>query len=364
MHSNNRGFTLVELMVALALGLVTALATLNMLSTYLGSERRLTARNDAQINAALALAALQRELRMAGAGLTTPLGRLCASGVNIHFGNTLSDGSALHGLRIIDGGSGPDRIDVLRSQSDNAGAPLTILQEMASAADAITVDSRFGLNSGDLLLVGSADGLKTCTLTQLTSEPEADGNSWRLLRTSSSSFNPATPASAFTNPMIYGPQDVIVSLGPQGPWRFDIVCNDFGLPSASNRCDLVGYPIYAIPSPLDIESVESYASQVVDLQAQYGIAPVGSATVSDWIDATGSWESPSVTDERRIRAVRIAIVARDAEPGAAGTTPQIRYWTNVDGSQQTRTLTGEASRYRYHVLSAVIPLINVAWSPL
>lgn len=54
MRRNVRGFTLVELMVALALGLVTALATLEMLSTYLASERNLTARNDAQVNAAWA----------------------------------------------------------------------------------------------------------------------------------------------------------------------------------------------------------------------------------------------------------------------------------------------------------------------
>ncbi|MFM1887141.1 MAG: hypothetical protein RL026_2298 [Pseudomonadota bacterium] len=364
MRLDSRGFTLVEMMVALALGLVTALATLEMLSTYLASERRLSARNDAQVNAALALAALQREVRMAGAGLTTPVGRLCASGVNIHFNGTLADGSALHGLRIIDGGTGPDRLDVLRSQSDSAGAPLTILQEMGSPGDAITVDSRFGLSEGDLLLAGSADGLKTCTLTQLTSAPEAEGNSWRLLRSSNSNFNPATPSTAFTNAMVYGPQDVVVNLGPQGPWRFDIVCSDLAPPSAGNTCDLVGYPVFSVPVPLSLENVESYASQVFDLQAQYGIAPEGSATVSDWIDATGLWESPSVAQERRIRAMRLAIVTRDAQPGATGTTPQIVYWANADGSQRTRLLSGDATRYRYHVLSIVIPLINVAWSPL
>lgn len=364
MRRNVRGFTLVELMVALALGLVTALATLEMLSTYLASERNLTARNDAQVNAALGLAALQRELRMAGAGLTTPLGRLCASGVNLHFNGTLADGSALHGLRIVDGGAGHDRLDVLRSQSDSAGAPLTILQEMASAADAITVDSRFGLNAGDLLLAGSADGLKTCTLTQLTSAPEADGNSWRLPRSSSSAFNPVAPAASFANPMAYGPQDVVVNLGPQGPWRFDIACSDLAAPSSSNSCDLVGYPVFDIPDPLNIESVQSYASQVHDLQAQYGIAPVGSATVTDWVDASGIWESPSVIDERRIRAVRVALVTRDTEPGPADTTTQIVYWTNADGSRRLRTLSADAARYRYHVLTVVVPLVNVAWSPL
>ena len=74
---------------------------------------------------------LEREVRMAGAGLTLPSGFACDAGINLFFdGATVSDGAPLAPLRIIDGGRGrprPDRIRVMRSDADFGVAPATIV---------------------------------------------------------------------------------------------------------------------------------------------------------------------------------------------------------------------------------------------
>ena len=59
-----KGFTLVELMTAVALAAVTGLVVLQVLSNYQASKRVATGRNDAQLSASLGLYVLQKEIPM------------------------------------------------------------------------------------------------------------------------------------------------------------------------------------------------------------------------------------------------------------------------------------------------------------
>ena len=63
-----RGFTLVELMVGLLIGLLASLAVMQVMWSSEGQKRTTTSGSDAQVDGALALSALQRAIQPAGYG--------------------------------------------------------------------------------------------------------------------------------------------------------------------------------------------------------------------------------------------------------------------------------------------------------
>jgi type IV pilus assembly protein PilW len=110
---------------------------------------------------------------------------------------------------------------------------------------------------------------------------------------------------------------------------------------------------------------EVTAPGIVNLQAQYGVS--GTATsnlVTSWVDASGTWASPSVADRKRIKAIRIAVVARSAKMEPANvTTAALTSWVG-SSTAPTIDLSADANwqKYRYRVFETIIPLRNVIWS--
>jgi type IV pilus assembly protein PilW len=126
---------------------------------------------------------------------------------------------------------------------------------------------------------------------------------------------------------------------------------------------------------------EPTVSGIVNLQAQYGVsATADSNQVTAWVNPTGAtWAAPTVADRNRIKAVRIAIVARNAktetdavttrctttkgtvndgpcawEDGDVDAAPAINLVDDADGTSW--------QRYRYRVFETIVPLRNVIWS--
>jgi type IV pilus assembly protein PilW len=371
MITRNResGFSLVELMVALLLTSITAVVVLQVLTSYQSRKATTVGRNDAQISASVGLYMLEKEIRMAGAGLMIPTGQLCPLGVNIYYdGATISDAAPLMPLRIIDGGAGPDTIEIMRSGSEFGAAPTRLIQTMASTISTIGVDSSAGLVNGDLILVGSPDGNKICTVMQLSQDPIVNGSGWTLAHASGASiYNPANPAAVFTTAMPYDVRDKVVNLGQLGVRRHGLVCSDGGAPSANNICDLGSYDALANPAPT-LATFDSAAPQIIELQGQYGVAAAGSQTVTSWEDPTGAtWGAPTLANQGRIKAVRIALIARGAREGTAVSPATLRLWDadGVMGSAAVdRALSADEQRFRYQVLNIVVPLVNVIWAGL
>lgn len=367
MRKRHLGFSLIELMIALVLASITAVVVLQVLTSYQARKTTTVGRNDAQMSAAVGLYALEKELRMAGAGLTIPNGMLCATGVNIAYGGaTISDGKPLMPLRILDGGAGPDTIEVIRSNSDFGAAPTRLIQAMATPTSTLSVDSLAGLTAGDLVMVGSSLGDKICTMMQLSQAPTANGSGWILTHASGgSNYNPADPTALFTNAVSYDVRDKVVNLGRFGIRRYSVICSDGAAPAATNICDLGSYDALATPAPA-LADLASIAPQVIELQAQYGIAAAGSQKVDSWVDATGGlWAAPDFTDQRRIKAVRIAIIARGARQGAAVSPDKLTLWEEdpVMGTAAVeRALNADERRFRYQVLHVVVPLVNIIWA--
>jgi type IV pilus assembly protein PilW len=118
-------------------------------------------------------------------------------------------------------------------------------------------------------------------------------------------------------------------------------------------------------------------ADIVNIQAQYGIsASAGSNLVTQWVNATGGWAAPSVADRNRIKALHIAVVARNGllekdivtvacttNKGTANNGPCAWDDTSVDAAPQI-DLSNDPNwqNYRYRVFETIIPLRNMIWA--
>jgi len=331
-----RGFTLIEMLVGLALGLLASLAIFTTVSSF-ETQRRVTASGaDMQQNGLLALYFLEQDLRMAGFGLidasTTPGSLPCVklNGVNIAP------------VSIADGGAGSDTLTTHRLDSDTGGivtgggaAKLT----SAPGVSPITVDTINAIHLNDYLLI--PDASRNCTQLQATPLP-------------------ATTSAAATATLINLGQTAVA------------------IPALQYRINGTNFNLeHSTDSGTTWSSV---ADNIVNLQAQYGIANAGSQSISCWTDATGSacngsdWANPPAADIYRIKAIRVAIVARSSQKTAGITTTA----NPVAWTQPTTTPTSSAApvinlstsvgtdwgHYRYKVYQTVIPVRNVIWGNL
>jgi type IV pilus assembly protein PilW len=370
MHARSQGVSLVELMVAVTLALITVLAVMQVLTVYESRKRTSMSSNDSEIGAAVGLHMIEREVRMAGAGLTLPAGFACSGGANIFYaGATISDGQPLAPLQIVDGGNGPDRILVFRSDAAFGVAPATITQNMANPSSGIIVDSSVGLATGDLAMVGGSEGTKTCTLMQMSAAPDELANGWELSHSSVAvaPYNPPVPAATFSDAPAYEVGDIVVNLGSLGRRAYGVICNDGAAPSAGNSCDLASWDVIRRPGNPALAQTDSITPHVVNLQAQYGVAPANSQTVNEWVDATGvPWAAPGAADVGRIKAVRLAIITRSDNREPEMVSPaRLVLWDDTPEDPDDATimpLGDDERRYRYSVLRVVVPLVNVIWA--
>lgn len=359
-RAGQRGVTLVELMVALVIGSLAALVIQQLMAVFEGQKRTSTGGSDAQVNGAVALFSIEREIRQAGYGLFGGGGSLCPMGVNVYYnGNTVSNGGTLRPIVILDGGAGPDAIEFLRSDTDFAAIPTSIIKNMPNASSVVTTDSNGGLAVNQMFLAVGKGGGKVCTLMQMSQDPQKTGNGWNLQHNSGQyPYNPPNPNTAFTIAPTYEIGDAVVNMGRFVHGRYQVLCDRL---TEVNPTTVAGPYTCANTTPL--------VDEIVDLQAQYGVAPANSMQISQWCNASptsscGDWSNPGAVDVSRIRAVRIAVVARNVQYEKEQVSPaSLPLWDAGDPGDPppSRALTGDERHYRYKVFTTIVPVRNVIW---
>ena len=386
-----KGFTLVELMVGMAVGLALILIVSQSYTMYEGMKRTTTGGADATENGLMALRTLQADIRQGGAGFVTGDGLACPSYVN---GNGAAN--PLFPVQIIDGGTGSDTIVVNYGNSSAGGnSGMALLPPVFSAGSAIAAvqmppnlgagnDNMF--NNNDIILFADPGSLSPCTMMQISSF-----SSFGATRITASAY----PASTVYSPpagLTYGPGE-----GSTGGFVFDMgsmVSNQYQILSACNAL-VVSNALPGAPAPSCTMNPETFvntsavADNIVALQAQYGIAPTGSQTVSCWVNATtgnacdnADWSQTGLlatpSNIQRIKAIRVAVVSRSnqMEKGlvtstctsaiAANANNGPCVWPDVAANQPAPVidLSGNTNwkNYRYRVFTTIIPLKNVIWA--
>ncbi len=381
-----RGISLVELMVGLVIGMLVVLAVTGSVAVLNQQRKTTISGGDAQESARTALGVIDRAARLAGAGLFNN-GQLLCSSINIYYdGTTLANGAPLLPIKITDGGAGgSDKITVTYADAKGGSGVVNLVDDMPNTSANFVVNHQGSLQVGDLAVVGVPGSNRPCTLFQITAFPPGGGTCGGVTTScidvqhnpgSTGKYNPANPNTAFADaprygyvnapPTVIGPA-IIARLGKLVQDTYAVMCNSL----VSYDATMVGVNAPSCTaSPAAFANVIPQVGDVVQIQAQYGIsASANSDVVTSWVDATGAtWAAPTSADAMRIKAVRIAVVARGREPASGNVTAAVSSGfpdaaaPAIDLSTVTVPAGKTWQNYRYRVYQSVIPLRNVAWN--
>lgn len=377
------GFSLIELMVGVVIAIIASIVMFQVFAFSERQKRTIAGSSDAQVNGALALDAVVREVRMAGFGLTSSALNDCNPATTYSYndpgsGGPVSNlGAITQPVRITSGsGSTPaDTIRVLVSASDlpsNYAPGQTCLRStMPQSSSELKVTSTHGCADNNLAVLVQAVTVGTtpagsCTVMQITQvQPSALAIQHNPGQGSGPSYNPPASYQNSNNWPAYG-----VSAGGAGCEAY-LVC--MGTPA-----DALGttFSIDATTRELRRDGV-GIAPAIMDMQAQYGLLTGAAGQLTTWQDPTGIWDGASGTplsqaNVRSIKAIRVAMVARSGEyeKPVTGSTcdtttaaPQIP-WPEYSPRRtfDTTNWPSDWQCYRYKVFETVIPLRNVIWS--
>ena len=368
LHQRAAGFSLVELMVAMLIGLIGIIIITHLYVTNDRYKRSTTGAGTAQVNGAVALYTLEREIRMSGYGInhSAALGCTCVgagcSPVQYYYNGNSSFPPAAGAA-----GALPARIAAPVLIRDNPGAPdtITVLYSVAAermlpaAVSEITlgpnhdykVDGAQGFADNNLVLVAQGG---TCLLKQI-SKVQAGTST---LEHRSGAFN---PAGSFGPALNAGA--AVFNLGTPtatgGPvWRtFSIAGNRLQAEDVL-RTLVVG-----------AAATQQLVDDIVDLQAQYGKddgSVVGTTADDGTVDAWDTVPPADAAAWARVLAVRVAVLARSQnfeKPSTAGGPCEAMLVAPTWAGGGFTVPGGVPSCFRHRVFETVIPLRNMIWRP-
>jgi len=368
-----RGFTLIELMVGLLIGMLTVLVIAQALAVSEAKRRTIATGSDAQTNGAMALYTLQREAQMAGyGGASNPDGLGCA--VKAQFASDTAFNFTLAPVVIENDPTGlPDKITFLRSRTSGFSVPIALAGAHTQLDDHFAVSTSFGVHAGNMLIAvprmqSPTSGCTLFTVTDDKSIPEA---------TLSATVIPHRPGPN-------GKWNQSTSIFPSGGYARD----DYLLNMGTLMSRVYSIDASSSVSSLRVEELspttgkafsQNLYPQIVNLQALYGKGTVDAATGSVRIDSYDEDTPLTNADWQKVVAVRIAVVARSihyekdevtVDPNAkweVGTSTPIKPATvPCNGPSQCIPIrvnhTPDWKHYRFKVFDTIVPLRNVMWN--
>lgn len=346
------GVTLIELMVGLLLGLVVVLVTAQVMSYAEGQKRVTTNGADAQVNGALALYTLQRELQMAGYGL---ISNLSALGCPVHANHTAGGAFTwpLVPVVINAGANGaPDSLTVISSSRAYA-VPATLSVDHPITADRFTVRSAIGVSAGDMVIAvpaayTAAQWCGAYMVTQLA-------NSNQVVHGGTSAWNSGAQVAPAAG---YFSGDLLVNAGQMVNRTFSVSA-DYNLQQQS---------LNLTSGAMDAQDL---FPQIVSLRALYGKDTDGDNVVDTYDNNTPTTNA----GWRQVMAVRVALVARSGAYQKDEVTQASPLWdvgkvgtiTGAAACGDSKCLTlkidsvADWKHYRYAVYDVTVPLRNVIW---
>jgi len=340
---NQRGFSLVELMVGVAIGLIAMLVVFQTLATWDARRRSTTAGSDAQVAGTVGLFSLERDLRIGGWGFgTNPNG---AGGcISVSVGGFASPPFHLVPVEIVTV-AGEQSATGIRVLYGNSALLADAQPFVNSTAVSKKTLSNTGFQIGDRVVTADGAVADSCDMVNVTGLLSPDDGV---------SFAHTAGAGAVQSGNLF-------DLGPKPVYNLWYVKAGGVLASKD------------LWNPVTVTEV---TDGIVDLKAQYGIDADGNSAIG-----ANEWTASAPGDWTKVLAIRVAILARsqrfekpDATNGCQATTA-LPTWsgslaapfapfvmTDVDGTAPSQTNDANDWRcYRYRVYEKVIPLRNAIW---
>ena len=398
------GFSLVELMIAAAITMMTTLLMFQVLTISETTKRATSSGNDGTRAGLVAMDQLGYLVRTAGAGLAQIPGAYgclltayqtgtqvlpTSTALPAPFAGISGANLRMAPVLAFDGGTGPDILMLMSGSSPSANIAIP-RGEAQVGGESIAATNTVGLMKDDTLLMTryllnlgtnqsqSAD----CFLTQIktgSSDVDADGNI---------TSNPIPVAgatfSAPTGVLPVGVRYTLSTLGANPSMLLIGVRRD-----ANGRSDLVSYDVLRQIGPTVI------AEDVIDFQVIYGVDTdvlsgrtasidfnfFGDGRVRSWVAPTGDWSSerllsqlaagtaPTITGPERMRRIKtlgIAVITVDSEQAREAVSingSALKMFSGVDASLEVSRSIGSGgldAKSRYQVFESLIPVRNLS----
>jgi type IV pilus assembly protein PilW len=356
------GFSLIEILVGVAIGLIGIVIIFQVLTVSEARKRTTGSGTDAQIAGSIAMFNLERDVRLAGYGLgvSTYLG--CSvyaydtsrAAPNFSFN--------LNPVEIIQGASGaPDTINVLWGNSSAFVSSQDFITSTPTSKK--TKSGRAGLQRGDLVIV-AGNSPAQCALVEVSGDSNADA---LTIDHTSGDYISAYPSSPGVYPAVtprYNP-----AAGPAVPVVFSsgVIYNLGPSPQLDTWQIRNGRTLAWSDGLHNSTTWNEVAEGIINLQAEYGVDADNDNMISnaEWTVTTPITSA----DWSKVRAIRVGLLARSQQYEKDAVTPTAPSWaagafamTNVDGGADSSP--GDANdwrHYRYRVYQTIVPLRNMIW---
>ncbi|MEC5216642.1 type IV pilus assembly protein PilW [Actimicrobium sp. GrIS 1.19] len=391
----DKGFSLVELMVAVTIALVMSLAIFSTLATSEGKKRTITATNDVEQVGTFASYQLDKTLRSAGSGFSqawaftygcllkatqTGPGLILPfqGGMKAPFtalNTTLGGQYRLAPLIIVKDATSPNitgaghKSDALIVMSGSAGyGEVPTLFTVPPVGLQLTLKNTVAFQANDLVLisdVAGASGPSDCMIEQVKSTFVGGGAPAALpLDTSRYSGNPIS-GSNLTG---YSSTSLASNLGS------GTLANapTFAILGVGDNNTLLSYDLLQMTA---YDTPVAVADGIFEMHALYGIDTNNDGAVDSWVDPgvapynAANLESGTSASQgllRNIKAVRVGLILRTSLPertptgsAAPASTGPLLLFNDLPASlRYSRALTGAEKNFRYRTVEMTIPLRN------
>ena len=375
------GLTLVELMVALLVGMLLTLAAFGVLSNFEGRKRTLTAANDIEQAGQVAMYRIDHWIRSAGAGLPAassfaygcPLRAAKAgvqllprSGLDAPFSSVNPGGGVfrLAPVLILPGQTTPgvsgSASDVLVLMATMPGGGTYTAFSQAADTQTLNLANSVDFGAADLVLVGdqqpeASGALKPCMVQQVAAG--FSGGSGGAVSLGGSYYAGSISGTSLAD---YTDGGFAVRLG-------NVSVNSppsFMLLGVGDNNVLYSYDLLATSgTPL-----QAQADGVFEMHALYGVDTNNDGTIDAWVSpASGSYTVAALSAGnasaakllRQIKAVRVGLITRTALPEKTEvSTGPLTLFSDLDDLAYSRTLSAAERHYRYRTIETIVPVRN------
>jgi type IV pilus assembly protein PilW len=388
-RSRQAGMTMIELLVAMAIGVGVVLVVSTLLVAGENHKRTTTSTNDADQTGAYAFHALDKALRGAGSAIaqsTSPDAGVL--GCRLNAATILPAASLPAPFATAFLGGAPSNLRVApvligANQSDSAASDVIVVMSGSGAAGGVSRAIN-GAGSSTSLVLESTTGFSTSDLVLVSQPAVTDCLLEEVLTFSASTLNVGAPyytAAASTTTLLTLSQSTLTYVTPLGNAAVNNV--QFALFGVGTNYTLYSYDLlqnqYLVQGNGGNTS-EAIADGVVQMNAIYGVQSTTQPGV------LANWASPGTVSgdtayaintvmatpatQESIIAVRVAIVVRgeyyDKNNNNVVSQPSLTIFSgykNAAGNSLSQTvnlatITG-GQQYRYRVFEFTVPLRNM-----
>ncbi|SFD08237.1 PilW family protein [Collimonas sp. OK412] len=366
------GLSLIELMVAMAIGLVVSLAIFSVISVSEARKRNTTGANDMNQNGAFALYQLDQAIRSAGTGFSQQYTLTFGCAINAKnsgkamippaslpdpFSNLTANIGAFRMAPVIisqdPNGKLSDTLIVMAGSAGYGEMPIESTSAPTASPSALHLLNTLSFSAGQQLLLAerlgdSSGSLPACLIESV--DTAYSGSASTGVLPLGGQFYTAGTDKALTS---YSSNSVALNLG------FTPSLQLYGV--GSNNA-LVAFDLLNGTAT----SVDQIADGVLEMHAIYGVDQANNGTIA-WTAPTGSYAASALLDGSvdagkriaAIKAIRIGLITRSAVEDKNVVSPAtLPFMFGDTDFPYAKTLNEAEQKFRYRVLDATIPLRN------